>query len=285
MLSNYEKRFFENGESVWFCRYTGLKNLLHWHFETEIILIESGNATVVLDSRCYNGSEGDVFFCPGGCLHYISSEKDCRIRIIICDTSVCADALAERIAEADVVRDDGRYRAIIEEIGTILVEKPQLYRYPARNRAEALILDILGRIPASGDFAKGSQLTVYRELISKIHAGFRTITFSEAASEIGYSQAQFARIFRKISGMTFCDYLNRIRINNATTMLRNRQKKFSCTEVAAECGFGTVRNFNRVFLKYTGYSPRQLPADYTLSGSIVAPSRDDFIPTAFFDSE
>ncbi len=66
MLSNYEKRFFENGESVWFCRYTGLKNLLHWHFETEIILIESGNATVVLDSRCYNGSEGDVFFCPGG---------------------------------------------------------------------------------------------------------------------------------------------------------------------------------------------------------------------------
>ena len=139
----------------------------------------------------------------------------------------------------------GRYRAIIEEIGTILVEKTAALPYPARNRAEALILDILGRIPASGDFAKGSQLTVYRELISKIHAGFRTITFSEAASEIGYSQAQFARIFRKISGMTFCDYLNRIRISNATTMLRNRQKKFSCTEVAAECGFGTVRNFNR----------------------------------------
>ena len=99
---------------------------------------------------------------------------------------------------------------------------------------------------------------------------------------MGYSPAQFARIFKKISGMTFGDYLNKVKVCKAVVMLKNRFEKYSCTRIADECGFGSVRNFNRVFLKYTGFAPKKLPENFTLGNDMFVPSDDNFIPTASF---
>lgn len=34
------------------------------------------------------------------------------------------------------------------------------------------------------------------------------------------------------------------------------------TEISIACGFGIIRNFNRVFKELTGYNLKKLPADY-----------------------
>jgi xylan 1,4-beta-xylosidase len=46
MLAIYERRQFSAGEKIWFGRYRNLTNVLHWHFESEIIRVVSGKAKI-----------------------------------------------------------------------------------------------------------------------------------------------------------------------------------------------------------------------------------------------
>ena len=78
--------------------------------------------------------------------------------------------------------------------------------------------------------------------------------------------------------MSFTDYLNVIKIENAIMMMR-RNPHSMISAIAAKCGFTTLRNFNRVFKEITGYSPRDLPSEYVLNAGIQIVSGKDFDPT------
>ena len=62
--------------------------------------------------------------------------------------------------------------------------------------------------------------------------------------------------------MTFSQYLNAVRLEHAIELLKNNTEHLAITEIAAKCGFDTIRHFNRVFKDITGMSPRQMPSDY-----------------------
>ena len=62
--------------------------------------------------------------------------------------------------------------------------------------------------------------------------------------------------------MTFSQYLNHIRINKAIDLIK--QGDLTMTEISSECGFDTIRNFNRVFKQITGSTPKQIPKDYVM---------------------
>ena len=66
--------------------------------------------------------------------------------------------------------------------------------------------------------------------------------------------------------MTFIQYLNTVRI--AAALEKIKQGRMSMTEISDSCGFNSIRNFNRVFKKYTGYSPKSIPADYVFLYSL-----------------
>jgi len=78
--------------------------------------------------------------------------------------------------------------------------------------------------------------------------------------------------------MSFSDYLNIIRIENAIQKLRE-EPVTTIAAVSAACGFSTIRNFNRVFRSLTGFSPRTLPADYRLDTSLRICRTESFDPT------
>ena len=61
-----------------------------------------------------------------------------------------------------------------------------------------------------------------------------------------------------------------------------REGKNTITETAICCGFGSIRNFNRVFRDITGYAPRLLPADYnsfSVHPTYSSGNKDTFDPT------
>ena len=90
-----------------------------------------------------------------------------------------------------------------------------------------------------------------KNLLYDIDENVENYSFEKAVSYMHMSDAYFSRFFKKISGMTFSQYLNHIRVNKAIDLIRSGEQ--SMTEISRLCGFDTIRNFNRVFRQITGY--------------------------------
>lgn len=82
------------------------------------------------------------------------------------------------------------------------------------------------------------------------------LSIDDVAKSIGCSRARLFAIFKQATGLTPNDYLQRIRVAKAVTMLR--ETDIPVTEVALKCGFNTSQYFSNVFRKYQNQSPSEV---------------------------
>ena len=80
------------------------------------------------------------------------------------------------------------------------------------------------------------------------------ITSADLANELGVSADYVARLFRRETGMSPRQYLNRYRMVAAQRLLL--ADHLSVTEIAAEVGFNDAAYFSRIFRQETGKSPQ-----------------------------
>ena len=78
---------------------------------------------------------------------------------------------------------------------------------------------------------------------------------AELAAELGMSESRFSRFFRKATGNTFTDFVNRVRISRACQLLMDTDQQV--THICYEVGFNNVANFNRRFLDIKGMTPSE----------------------------
>jgi AraC-like DNA-binding protein len=81
------------------------------------------------------------------------------------------------------------------------------------------------------------------------------LSAAELAAEIGMSESRFSRFFRRATGNTFTDFVNRIRVNRAGQLLMETDRLV--THICYEVGFNNVANFNRRFLEFKGLTPSE----------------------------
>lgn len=275
MLATYERRNFAEGEKVWLGQYRNLNNVLHWHLECEIIRVVKGQAQIKIGDRCFDARENACFFCSAEELHYIVSAPDALVEVIIFDRSIAQD-ITDRYALRSPKLPEGLMPAcFFEDINKILLRKEIFYREMIENKARGLIIDIFSSCSV---VKQNVQSQFYKNLILKINEEFSFITFEDAVRYSGYSPSHFSRMFKKLSGMRFSDYLNVVKVENAILMIQ-KSPDASMTSVSLNCGFSSVRNFNRVFKLITGYSPKMLPKDFAIDTGLRISRKIDFDPT------
>jgi AraC-like DNA-binding protein/ligand-binding sensor protein len=79
------------------------------------------------------------------------------------------------------------------------------------------------------------------------------IGLNEIARAMHVSTFYFCKLFKKATGLTFTDYLGRVRVEKAKNLLLNPHLRVS--EIAYTVGFQSLTHFNRIFRKITGESP------------------------------
>lgn len=81
------------------------------------------------------------------------------------------------------------------------------------------------------------------------------LSLGQVARAVNSSTFYFCKMFKKVTGINFTDYLSRVRIEKSKNLLLNPNLRIS--EIAFEVGFQSLTHFNRVFKRILGQSPTQ----------------------------
>ncbi len=88
----------------------------------------------------------------------------------------------------------------------------------------------------------------------------KEVRLTDVANLVGMTDVAFSRFIKQRTGRNFIDSLNDIRLGHATRMLVDTTH--SVAEISLICGFSNLSNFNRIFKKKKGCTPREFRDNY-----------------------
>ncbi|MBQ9481204.1 MAG: helix-turn-helix transcriptional regulator [Clostridia bacterium] len=86
----------------------------------------------------------------------------------------------------------------------------------------------------------------------------KDVTLKDLAKEFSYSYNYLSGVINGALGMNFNTLINAQRINLAAHLVKDTNATF--TEIALNCGYSSIRSFNRNFKNFTGKSPGEYRA-------------------------
>jgi AraC-like DNA-binding protein len=82
---------------------------------------------------------------------------------------------------------------------------------------------------------------------------FEQLSLSDICQRFSMPESRFSRFFRRATGNTFTNFVNRLRITKACQLLTDTDRYVGA--ICYEVGFNNVANFNRRFLELKGLTP------------------------------
>jgi AraC-like DNA-binding protein len=173
--------------------------------------------------------------------------------------AACAETFAPLAAALlDEDRSAAEIRGAQVEFHQVPVMSPQ--RYQAALSVLASFAAQLGESAHRQLFARTThEPQAVRQAKIFIHAHLaESMTLEAVAAAVHVSPFHFCKIFKRATGLTFTDFVNRARVEKARRMLMRPDARI--TEVAYEVGFQSLSHFNRSFRRIANESPTQYRA-------------------------
>jgi PAS domain S-box-containing protein len=126
------------------------------------------------------------------------------------------------------------------------------------------VRDEKGRVTGLIGISKDLTARVHREevppavamALQYLEASFdQSVSPSSLAKKAGMSPARFARLIKRIHGISPMQLITKIRITTGSRLLR--ETDVSIAEIALDCGFADHSAFTRAFRAVTGMSPSE----------------------------
>ncbi|MPM77091.1 HTH-type transcriptional activator RhaR [bioreactor metagenome] len=274
-MAKQERRYFDKGAKVWIHCYENLKNVAHWHFENELVVCQTGTAKLMIDGYFYGIEKGECAFFRAESVHSISAAPGSRLAVAQFDNILSPVSCLKK----PVFKD--QYDAVprMFELYRESQKKAPFYIEKMNATITSLLVDIFrGEEHSAGHYHLQPLIARYKQLLEKMEEHCDEFNFCDAAPFMNMSKAYFSRYFKQMTGLTFSQYSNVLRIDRAVNLL-SQNPDITMTNLMAECGFNTLRNFNRVFKNITGFSPTQLPAGFSLNCRTLLNEKSTFDPT------
>jgi two-component system response regulator YesN len=215
-------------------------------------------SAVVLDYRLPDGSGLDV-------LSQIRSARP-RVPVVMMtgygSEALCASAL--RLGVRDYFPKPLNMDDLLESVQRLVSETPRTGAEADAEPDGERVQSVPTRAPA------GTLDLSIQKAIKLIQLRYwDNLTLAGLASELGMSKYHLSHRFRETTGVTFRGYLLRTRLERAKVLLSSTEE--SITEVAHAVGFGDLPRFDKVFKRYTTFSP----SAYRSSASRARPPLTD----------
>lgn len=222
---------------------------LHLHENFELITVTSGTMTVTVDGADCELRPGTAVLIFPDQVHSLRSEGECRHVLWIFSTSLVrafSPVFSERVPEKNLfVLPPALSEQLfsLREGDGILRVKGVLYSVCAEFDARASYRERGGQRDALLFSVFGFVKKNYGEDCS----------LKRLAAELSYHSVYLSRYFTERTGTSFTGYVAKYRVSEACTQLLNTDH--GILRVAMDCGFRSVRSFNRNFRAQTGQTP------------------------------
>lgn len=224
----------------------------HFHDFFEIEYIVEGSGTCFIDGKKYAILPGMVFFMSPVNTHKVFLEKTEYVNISFSE-NVCSPGLLSRLAISDsaiALHLPQKHRGLFYALCLELSENLSDSTYAG------MLLDcILTKL--FKDIAPGKSeknLSTSKKATLYIINNFRKgITLKDTAAYAGLTPAYFSNLFKKETGVSFKEYLDRMRFENAKKLILLSDMTFQ--QICAESGFSNYENFIRRFKRRYGVTP------------------------------
>ena len=110
------------------------------------------------------------------------------------------------------------------------------------------LAEFAGRLAIAGSEVEPKPVTSAKEFI-RSHAE-EAISLAQVVDHVHVSKFYFCKLFKKATGMTLTEYVSRVRVEKAKTLLVDPSMRIS--EVVYAAGFGSIPRFNSVFKRLVG---------------------------------
>ncbi len=242
----------ETADFFEFREWTNLNFPLHCHYSLEVVFTVSGNVKIKKGKETFSLSQNDALVIMPLEKHSFSTDTNSQVFIfqispkLISNWDLCfggkvlknpcrkfsKDLIKEiqdslKTAEGNVIEINYIFFKIMREF----LNENELIK---DLRADDICISAL--IYISENFSKN-------------------ITLKSMADDLNVSSVYLSKVFSNKIKFKFVDCLNSFRIQKATSLLLNSNK--SIGEICFECGFGSIRQFNRVFLDMMSVTPKE----------------------------
>ena len=246
---------------------------LHQHQEIQLSYIKEGEGTLIVGDTISNYQKGDLLAIGGNLPHLFKSEVSSTIKSHMLTLFFTKDGFGEYFFDLEELSEVRTFFNRVENGFKVLSNKKQLesafLSLKDNSKLERFItfLDILKLFAKakkqplssyvyeknySADEGKRMQ-DVMAYTMNNYHQNITLDSISDVAS---MTKNAFCKYFKKRTNKTYVQFLNELRIENASKLLLNK-KELSIAEIAYQCGFGNLSNFNRQFKAVKKKTPSQ----------------------------
>ena len=237
----------------------------HRHSEIEINFCLKGKYDIMIDKNLYHVKEGEFVFVGSMAPHEIpfSPNMDCQnlsVRIGSMLLSEYFDVFSDKAPGNPVFpfRENPSLNDLVEETASLCTNPQDFSELMIRGnlfKIYALIMKQILSADANAHTSKPLRNVIHIEnALQLIHTRYNdNLTIDEVAKICGYSQSNFCKIFKNITGETFHNVLNNHRLKVACSLLK--ETDLSVESVALQAGFADSKSFCRIFKNVNGVTP------------------------------
>lgn len=243
----------------------------HTHDYIEIFYLRSGVCNYIVDGNEFHLSSGELFIVPPGVFHCTRYEG-----VVNCERVVVSIALAlipssfstshpdilEAISRSSKIVLSKKGRIKVDEYIDLMLHENTL---PDDFSSEMLVMQtllLLLTIKRTGVFVYEA-LRVNNSLPYDIEQAMHyiainyaeSLTLEDVALHIGLSATYLSKKFKKVTGNSFSEYINYIRLRQAAQKLLTTDDRI--TQISYDCGFNSSNYFKDCFKKNYKMSPRE----------------------------
>lgn len=246
---------------------------MHWHNEFELNFIREGSAEFICGDEKFTSSKGDIIITLPNVLHSVYPYKDTKqvYDTLVFSPEIFGSSASDRcITQCIKPLTDGSMRIMthitpshhyyaelsVTAENIFSCAKGDTPQLDMLMRSELIKLFWLLETEAERDIPAVRDESIIRPVLEYIGEHYsENITVSMLARQVHLSESYFMDRFRQQAGLSAARYICHFRIDKACRELIGTDK--SVLEIALDCGFRNLSNFNRQFRKINGCSPTE----------------------------